>query len=121
MSDWYRNKFGRQPQARQQYVPFQQQGQPQQPPPGYIPISTPNDGKPPPGATNVHNFWDMMLLWRGGKAHKIDAEPCPQCGSVRYYSRTGEGARRGPPPAPHCFDCGFNGLFDQGMASTWQA
>ena len=68
----------------------------------------------------IDNFWGAMQQWRGGKAHKIDAEPCPECGSNNYYSRTGEGARRGPPPAPHCFQCGYNGMFTQGQQSTWQ-
>jgi hypothetical protein len=68
----------------------------------------------------IDNLWGAMQVWRGGKGHKIDSDPCPECGSVRYYSRTGEGARRGPPPAPHCFDCGYNGMFEQGLASSWQ-
>ena len=61
-----------------------------------------------------------MQQWRGGKAHKVDTEPCPECGSNKYYSRTGAEVRRGPPPAPHCFACGYNGMFTQGLSSTWQ-
>lgn len=68
----------------------------------------------------VGNMWNAMQVWRGGKAHKVDAYPCPNCGSDKFYSRTGAEARRGPAPAPHCFECGYNGLFDQGLASTWQ-
>ena len=90
-----------QPQQQQQFVQFQRQADPN------IPVT-------------VHNFWDMMQHWRGGKAHKIDREPCPECGSDQYYSRTGDGPRRGPPPAPHCFSCGYNGLFQQGLPTSWQ-
>ena len=72
----------------------------------------------PPKVT-MDNLWDSMQHWRGGKAHKIDAQPCPHCGSDKYYSRDGDGPRRGPPPAPHCFECGFNGMFEQGLATSW--
>jgi hypothetical protein len=119
MSDsasWYARKFGGQRQAQ-----AQPQAQQLRPPPGYIPQAQPPQPQPqqaPP--VNIENLWGAMQQWRGGKAHRIDAEPCPECGSPRYYSRTGEGTRRGPPPAPHCFDCGFNGMFEQGMASSWQ-
>lgn len=87
-----------------------------QPPPGYIPRPDPHSVK-----TTIENLWGQMLGWQGGKAHKIDPDPCPQCGSNQYFSRTGAEVRRGPPPAPHCFSCGFNGMFDQGLASSWSA
>lgn len=90
------------PNQQQQFVQFQPQGQ-----------------QVPRGAVNMGNFWDMMQLWKGGKAHQIDRDPCPECGSDQYYSRT-SGPRRGPPPAPHCFQCGYNGLFEQGLPSSWQ-
>jgi hypothetical protein len=67
----------------------------------------------------IDNLWGAMQTWRGGKAHKIDSEPCPECGSPNFYSRT-DGARRGPPPAPHCFACGYNGMFQQGLMTSWQ-
>lgn len=120
-SGWYARKFGGQ---RQQPA----RPQPQQPPPGYVPGGYPQNQQfqqpqqqvqPAPKVT-PENLWHAMQEWRGGKAHKIDADPCPECNSPRYYSRTGDGARRGPPPAPHCFDCGYNGMFQQGMASSWQ-
>lgn len=118
-SSWYARKFGGQRQQPQQ-----------RPPPGYVPGGYQQNQQvaqqqiaqqqaPPPPVT-IDNLWGAMTTWRGGKAHKIDSEPCPQCNSPRYYSRTGEGTRRGPPPAPHCFDCGYNGMFEQGMASSWQ-
>jgi hypothetical protein len=56
-----------------------------------------------------------------GKAHTTDKDPCPQCGSPQYYSRAG-GNKRMPPPAPHCYNCGYNdGMFDQGLESNWIA
>jgi hypothetical protein len=122
MSDgWYQRRVAR---ARQTPAPQQQQQYPQQrqayypqqqqrPPPGYIPQQ--------PVPTTIGNLWEQMQQWHGGKAHQVDPHPCPECGSDQYFSRTGAEARRGPPPAPHCFACGYNGMFDQGLASTWNA
>lgn len=119
-SDWYARRLarGRQapPQQYQAPPPVYQQQQMRQPPPGYIPRPDPHSVK-----TTIENLWGQMLGWQGGKAHKIDPDPCPQCGSNQYFSRTGAEVRRGPPPAPHCFSCGFNGMFDQGLASSWSA
>lgn len=54
-----------------------------------------------------------------GQAHKTDRDPCPQCGSPQYFSRA-NGSKRMPPPAPHCYNCGYNdGMFDQGLESSW--
>lgn len=121
-SSWYARRFGGQQQPQAQGL------RPAAgPPPGYVPGGYPQPQQPqqqyaqaPKPKVTIENLWGAMLEWNGGKAHKIDAEPCPECGSARYYSRTGEGTRRGPPPAPHCFDCGFNGMFQQGMATSWQ-
>jgi hypothetical protein len=67
----------------------------------------------------MDNLFDVARFWKGGQAHKVDRQPCPQCGSPQFYSRT-QGIRRGPPPAPHCYNCGYNGgLFDQGDPTMW--
>ena len=121
MSDtqgWYARKLAavRNAPARQQ--PAQAQPWPQHPQQLDMFNQPVRQQQAPP--VNIENLWGAMQQWRGGKAHKIDAEPCPECGSNNYYSRTGEGARRGPPPAPHCFACGYNGMFTQGLQSTWQ-
>lgn len=117
-----------QPQAWQQppqqpyQQPYQQPQQPQwqqhqQPMPGQhqMPPQT-----PPPGSVNHQNFMQMASMWRGGPAMKSDPGGCPECGSPRFYSRA-KTVSRGPAPAPHCFDCGFNGMFDQGDPATWGA
>lgn len=115
-SSWYARKFGGQRQQPQQ-----------RPPPGYVPQQQQQpeafarfQPQVQPPKVTPENLWHAMQEWRGGKAHKIDADPCPECGSSRYYSRTGEGTLRGPPPAPHCFDCGYNGMFQQGLPTSWQ-
>lgn len=34
---------------------------------------------------------------------------CPNCESPNYFSRKGALRASSRPPAPHCFDCGYNG------------
>lgn len=50
--------------------------------------------------------------WQGGEgmAELKRIGMCPGCGSPNFFSREqGEGGmiRRGPPPAPMCFECGY--------------
>ena len=123
MSDWYARRLARhRTEQGQPMVPYARQAPLQQPPqpPQHVPFQQAAQEyfEPPKGATTVDNLYQMMGRWKGGKAHKIDSEPCPECGSNQYFSRT-DGHRRGPPPAPHCYNCGFNGLFTQGLESNW--
>lgn len=119
--DWYARKLGltqQQPQQRQQpwppYAPpqqdYSQQFQPQQQP----------QEIPPNGQVTVENFVEMAGRWRGGMAHRTEKTPCPSCGSSRFFSRGNANSRSGA-PSPHCFDCGYNGLFTQGDPQTWGA
>lgn len=134
MSDnqsWYQRKIA---QARQQQAPYQvqpqypqpqQYAQPQpQPQISYVPQQQygqlPNQQPPPPPPhVTMENLFDAMKFWKGGPAAKTDPDPCPNCGSNQFFSRS-TGSRRGPPPAPHCYNCGFNdGMFTQGEATSW--
>jgi hypothetical protein len=66
-----------------------------------------------------------MKLWRGGEAHRTEGNlVCPDCGSATsfttYSGRGAAGARvNGMAPRPHCYECGYNGSFSQGMENTW--
>lgn len=53
-----------------------------------------------------------------GIGAQLNPNNCPNCGQALFYERL-EKVRRGPPPAPHCFTCGYNGLFEQGLESSW--
>lgn len=53
-----------------------------------------------------------------GQGHRLNPDPCPSCGSNQYFEVL-SGKRRGPPPAPHCYNCGYNGLFEQGLEGNW--
>lgn len=55
-----------------------------------------------------------------GDGSKLNPDPCPGCGGALFIENLPGGRkRRGPAPAPHCFNCGYNGLFDQGLESNW--
>ena len=54
-----------------------------------------------------------------GKGARLNPDPCPECGKNLFYSDLGT-KRRGPSPAPHCFNCGYNGLFEQGLPASWE-
>lgn len=117
-SDWYARKFGgghqyASPPPRQpQYV----QGHP-------APADYAQPQYQEPDTSNIRvtpeNFIQAASMWKGGAAAKTERSACPNCGSGLYYSRTGKS--RMPSPAPHCFSCGFNGLFDQGDPQSWGA
>lgn len=113
--NWYAQKLGgkapAQPQAYQQpQYPVQQ---PQ------VPAQYPVQQQPPQPQIKVtaENFKQAMNYWQGGEATKTERQPCPKCGSNHYYSRS-QGNLRGPAPAPMCFECGFNGMYEQGQAPS---
>lgn len=66
------------------------------------------------------NLFEAAKMWQGGEATRTETQPCPQCGSPHFFSRS-QGIHRGPPPAPMCDSCGFNGLFTQGDPSSWNS
>jgi hypothetical protein len=62
-------------------------------------------------------------LWKGGEAAKKQGDmSCPDCGSQNIFVRTAKGGNTmisGNAPAPRCFECGWNGIYDQGSQSSW--
>lgn len=59
---------------------------------------------------------------RGGEATRRETMNCPDCGSPYVFSRTGRGANtmiNGAHPAPRCYECGWNGLYDQASQTSW--
>jgi hypothetical protein len=126
---WYARHLGGklpppQPQAYQpppqNYPPAQPQGYPQhQNYEGYT-QQTPYPSPQQPQINNIHDVVSAMGQWQGGEAARTETQRCPQCGGNHFFSRA-QGARRGPPPAPSCFDCGYTGLFEQGDPTTWSS
>jgi hypothetical protein len=125
-SSWYARKLA---QVRGNGQPFQGRPQPapvaryQEPQPRYQ-QQVQQVPAPPPGAPpeTLTEFLEMQKHGQGlvpGKGAKLNPEPCPNCGGNLFYADLGL-KRRGPAPAPHCFTCGYNEMFEQGLESTWQ-
>ena len=66
---------------------------------------------------------DAIRLWKGGEAARRQGDmSCPDCGSQNIFARTAKGGNTmisGNNPAPRCFECGWNGMYDQGSQSSW--
>lgn len=65
---------------------------------------------------------EAIRLWKGGEAHRKEGHlSCPSCGSKNVFTRVGRGGTmvNGSSPAPRCFECGWNGIYDQGEQSSW--
>jgi predicted RNA-binding Zn-ribbon protein involved in translation (DUF1610 family) len=93
-----------------QYQPVQQQGQPYQ-----EQQQLPQPGPEQPGQDGS---WFQQLATRGAMGKNTPAKRaqeiynCPECGSGNFFTRSST-VKRGPAPAPHCTECGYNGLFEQ--------
>jgi predicted nucleic-acid-binding Zn-ribbon protein len=65
-----------------------------------------------------------LLPTYGSEAARTEHNRCPSCGSENYFSRRNGGAvttQRGmASPAPQCYGCGYNGLYEQADAAKWQ-
>lgn len=122
-SSWWARKLGN-PEPAQQPQP--QYGYPQQP--SYPATGPAYHGPPPqqPQSTQhiqvtKDNVVALTGLWQGGQGTKTETMRCPSCGSGDYFSRanvsgskmvnTNSGTMAHA--APHCFDCGYNGLYEQ--------
>lgn len=127
MTDWWSRKLTNQPPAPKRNFTT---------PPTGIPLRVPNM----PAQNQPQQYEEQQRLidpnrepteqvdmgtairnWKGGEAHK-QGMTCPQCGGIYVYSRTGRGANtriNGAAPAPRCYECGWNGLYDQASQSNW--
>lgn len=98
-----------QPQYPQQYAqPVYQQQQPQVVYQQQQPQTVEFAGYQYQGAENYH----------GGIAQKLNPDACPNCGGNQYFAKV-RTKGRGPDPAGHCYNCGYNELFDQGDSASW--
>lgn len=129
-SSWWANKLqGNKPQytltipTQTQPAPVYQQVQ--QAPVQQAPVHTREVLDPSRPENAEISMGDAMRLWKGGEAHRKEGHlSCPSCGSstgYTAYSGMSAGAARvnGQQPRPHCFECGYNGSFAQGLESSW--
>lgn len=90
-------------------------------------VSTPQGPAPTSQKMGQASTTDLLQMQAAtghatpGVAHQLNPNACPSCGANLFYERLTKGPRRGPEPAPHCFSCGYNGLFEQGLAGNWGA
>lgn len=77
---------------------------------------TQNSGIDPNGKTDMAT---AVRMWKGGEAHRIDGNlSCPRCGSANVFSRANASAG-GKVPAPRCFECGWNNMYEQADQVSW--
>jgi hypothetical protein len=66
---------------------------------------------------------EAIKLWKGGEAMKKQGDlTCPECGSGNVFIRTSKASSntvQGNAPAPRCFECGWNGMYDQASQASW--
>lgn len=135
MSDWWSKKL-----SGQQPTPPRTYSTPPTSPPIRIPAPpqaphAPTPNYPQPGQQNLVDpnkppnaevtFSEAMRNWQGGEAMRKEGNTtCPECGSIYVFSRTGKGANttvNGASPAPRCYECGWNGMYDQGSQGSWSS
>lgn len=133
MTDWWSKKLvGDQPTPQRSYTT------PPTSPPLRIPMQAPQPSQVPvqsfpsgrqelldpsrPANENI-TMGEALRLWQGGEAMRKEGNmTCPECGSIYVFSRTGRGSGtmvNGASPAPRCYECGWNGMYDQGSQGSW--
>lgn len=125
MSDWWSKKLaGETPTPQRTYttppttvpirtpMPAPAQTQPMQSPNGRQEVLDPSRGP-----NEQITMGEALRLWQGGEAMRKEGNlTCPDCGSIYVFSRTGRGHNtmiNGASPAPRCYECGWNGMYDQ--------
>ena len=77
---------------------------------------------PSPAQSDPTGQTDMgsaIRSWKGGEAHRREGSlTCPRCGSKNVFSRA-NGGSMGHSPAPRCFECGWNGIYEQADQTSW--
>lgn len=130
MSDWWSKKL-----SGQRPTPSRPVTTPPTTPPIRIPQPQQESVSPPPPqqqggkqladpsqpANAEVSFSQALRNWSGGEASRNNLT-CPDCGSIYVFTRTGRGTGtmvNGATPAPRCYECGWNGLYDQASQGNW--
>lgn len=133
MSDWWSQRLSG---STPRQLPRTETSVPPMSPPMRIGIQVPTAPmQQPPNAGNQRvldesrapteniSMGEAIRLWKGGEAARKQGDmTCPECGSQHVFVRTAKGGNTtvsGNSPAPRCFECGWNGLYDQGSQSSW--
>jgi predicted nucleic-acid-binding Zn-ribbon protein len=73
--------------------------------------------------TEQISMGDAIRLWQGGEAMRREGDmTCPDCGSRNVFGRSSRATNTsvsGKAPAPRCFECGWNGMYNQAIEGSW--
>lgn len=126
-NDWWARKLGT-VQQQPAGIPVAPRPQPvQQPQHQYVQQPQPtmaeyNEAADPNRRLSLR---EAVVRFKGAEGMRTEGHMnCPNCGSKSGFTAfsgmnaAGAGVV-GSKPAPHCFECGYNGKFAQGMESSW--
>jgi predicted RNA-binding Zn-ribbon protein involved in translation (DUF1610 family) len=118
MTDWWSKKLaGEKPTAPRPNLP-----------PVESPVRFPQAQNPPNRVTSQQpdpnvkpeSFSEALRMGytKGGEAARQE-QTCPDCGSGYVFTRAKGNMQNGASPAPRCYECGWNGMYDQASQSAW--
>ena len=120
MSNWWDNKLNNKTTEQRPSVPIstdhilpalQQQAR--------AVVQAAEQARPIPDADGKIDMGTAMRSWKGGEAHRLDGNlTCPRCGGKNVFSRV-NASSGGNVPAPRCFECGWNGVYEQADQVSW--
>lgn len=124
MSDWWSKKLsGEKPPMDRSGLPpvnaplrFPQAQNPTAPAQPSAPVA-PQDAPPAESLSEAL----QRGYTNGGEARRRDTMNCPDCGSPYVFSRAKGTMVNGASPAPRCYECGWNGLYDQAQQAVWSS
>jgi hypothetical protein len=131
VSNWWANKLAPQAPAPQRggvVLPPAMPRTVQQPPHHQPPGGYQQPPQQDPALDNPNRELSMreaISRFSGGESARVEGGlSCPSCGSKTGYTEyRGMGGMSagvmGNRPAPHCYECGFNGKFMQGDQALW--
>lgn len=107
-ADFFARKLG-QPRSDRTSTP------PASPPVPYRPPNLPTPAVSNPHGRQPQSITEALAIGyagTGADAARANEGRCPSCGSDHYFARRAQSSLSGA-PAPRCFSCGFNGMYQQ--------
>lgn len=121
MSDWWSKKLSGEkptPERRTTTPPVNIPINPAVIPQATAPVARQVDDIPPESLSEGLRRGNT----KGGEATRRETSECPACGGPYLFTRVKSGGGtliNGKQPAPRCYTCGWNGMYEQGDESSW--